>query len=122
MTLKRKNPVHPVAFSDTFEHLICFQEYATKLGYNGTALQAGSWGHAPFGCFIGHPADNWSYLYYNSQSGQTGKDVYRTLCNVREATATVQAGVPAVAADPGIHISAVTESLYQNKSGMLHKF
>ena len=87
------------------------QEYATKLGYNGAALQAGSWGHAPLGCFIGHPADNWSHLYYNSQSGQTGRDVYRTLCNAVGMTATDKAEVRAVAADPGINISAFNESL-----------
>ena len=55
------------------------QSVAKSLGYKGT-LHVGSWGHAPFGCFAGHPGDNWSYLYYNTRSGQTGRDRYRTFC------------------------------------------
>ena len=50
------------------------QEAADQLGYKGPALEAGSWGHAPFGCFKG------AWLFYNYQSGQTGQTGYTTVC------------------------------------------
>ena len=52
---------------------------AASLGYSGS-VQSGSWGHAPYGCFVGHPYDNWKYTYFNSQKGQTGRGVYKSIC------------------------------------------
>ena len=37
--------------------------------------------HAPYGCFIGHPTDGWKNTYFNKRkSGQTGRDVYKSIC------------------------------------------
>jgi len=54
-------------------------EAAASLGYEAS-VTSGSWGHAPLGCFVGHPIDGWTHTYFNSQAGQTGRDVYRSLC------------------------------------------
>ena len=51
-----------------------------SLGYVVHTLQYGSFSWAPYGCFVGHPVDNWQYAYWNSQDGQTGRDVYRSVC------------------------------------------
>lgn len=50
------------------------------LGYSDQSLQVGSWSWAPYGCLVGHPADSWQYAYWNSQNGQTGRDIYRSIC------------------------------------------
>ena len=52
----------------------------TALGYPGAVLEV-SWSHAPYGCFVGHSRDNWAYSYFNSQHGQTGRDIYKSICN-----------------------------------------
>ena len=51
-----------------------------EFGYRGAVLE-GSWSHAPYGCFVGHPSDNWANSYFNSQHGQTGRNVYKSICN-----------------------------------------
>ena len=54
-------------------------EAITTLKYAGV-LETGNWSHAPYGCFVGHPYDNWQYAYFNSQHGQTGRDIYKSIC------------------------------------------
>ena len=51
------------------------------MGYRNT-LQTGKWSWAPFGCFAGEADNDFSYVFYNTQSGETGRSVYRTFCNV----------------------------------------
>ena len=53
---------------------------AQGLGYTGTVV-SGSWGHAPKGCAVGHPTDNWKDTYFNSYDGQTGRSIYRSICS-----------------------------------------
>ena len=44
-------------------------------------LQVGTWGHAPPGCFVGHPSDNWMHTYYNKISrGTLGNTLYKSIC------------------------------------------
>ena len=43
-------------------------------------LETGNWSHAPHGCFVGHPYDNWGYAYFNNGHGQTGRDIYKSIC------------------------------------------
>ena len=52
----------------------------SALKYAGV-LEIGSWAHAPYGCFVGHPYDNWQYAYFNSQDGQTGREIYKSICS-----------------------------------------
>lgn len=58
------------------------QAAANNLGYPLT-VYTGGWGHAPKGCFMGHPSDNWKHLYFNSVSGATGATYYRSICKVQ---------------------------------------
>ena len=55
------------------------EQAAVALGRKAKVTQ-GKWGHAPFGCFIGHPNDGWKNTFFNRQAGQTGRDVYRSIC------------------------------------------
>jgi hypothetical protein len=52
---------------------------AAALGYT-TKVHVGHWGHAPKGCFVGHPTDGWKHTYYNTFAGQVGRNVYKSLC------------------------------------------
>ena len=54
---------------------------AAALGYT-RVLETGSWSHAPYGCFVGHPYDDWEYVYFNSQNGVIGRDIYKSICLV----------------------------------------
>ena len=55
-------------------------EVAKLYGYSVTTVHTGSWTHAPYGCFVGHPNDNWAKLFFNSISGTTGSSEYKTFC------------------------------------------
>ena len=53
---------------------------AMELGYT-TAMSTGDWGHAPYGCFVGHPRDGWNYTYFNqNKQGKKGNKNYRSIC------------------------------------------
>eukprot|EP00747_Dinoflagellata_sp_TGD_P056285 gnl/TRDRNA2_/TRDRNA2_150012_c0_seq1.p1 gnl/TRDRNA2_/TRDRNA2_150012_c0~~gnl/TRDRNA2_/TRDRNA2_150012_c0_seq1.p1 ORF type:complete len:416 (+),score=16.09 gnl/TRDRNA2_/TRDRNA2_150012_c0_seq1:48-1295(+) len=52
---------------------------AQKVGFQGRAQQ-GHWGHAPLGCFAGHPYDGWRHTYFNTFSGRQPKAIYRSIC------------------------------------------
>ena len=52
---------------------------AKTLGYTDVVTE-GSWGHQPYGCLVGHPSDNWIMTYFNNQHGQTGRNVYKSIC------------------------------------------
>merc|ERR1719461_1871793 len=51
-----------------------------SLGLYQHPIHAGHWGHAPYGCFQGHPSDGWRYTYFNFRVGATGNSAYRTIC------------------------------------------
>ena len=54
---------------------------AKSQGYSANHVQTVTVPHAPYGCFAGHPNDNWAHLFFNTEpSGQTGKPQYRTFC------------------------------------------
>jgi len=48
--------------------------------YKDNRVGQGSWGHAPLGCFQGHPNDGFKFTYFNSRSGKTGRSAYRSIC------------------------------------------
>jgi hypothetical protein len=53
---------------------------ATSLGYSN-AMKTINVGHAPYGCFVGHPGDGWKNTWFNeNKNGQTGQDVYKSIC------------------------------------------
>ena len=58
---------------------------AEKLGYTGT-FAIGDWNHGPPGCFVGHPYDNWEYVYFNiiETGGSVGKSEYKSICKKKE--------------------------------------
>ena len=51
---------------------------AKLLGYTANGM-SGSWGHAPYGFFVS-PYDGGAYVYFNQQHGQTGRDIYKSIC------------------------------------------
>ena len=52
---------------------------ANQLEIGGEFL-SGSWGHAPKGCFVGHPNDGYNHTFFNSQNGETGRLIYKSIC------------------------------------------
>ena len=53
---------------------------ATSLGYSGN-VRKNDVGHAPYGCHVGHPTDNWTKTYFNVEiTGQTGREKYKSIC------------------------------------------
>merc|ERR1719295_2086862 len=54
------------------------QEAARALGFSGN-FKVGSWGWAPYGCHVGSPP-GWRHVFWNSQSGQTGRGIYQSIC------------------------------------------
>ena len=55
------------------------QDVAKSLNFSGK-VESGDWGHAPKGCSVGHPDDNYKYLYFNSGSGKAGSTRYKSIC------------------------------------------
>jgi len=72
---------------------------AAELGYTAAA-RAGSWSHAPLGCFVGHPTDSWRNTYFNTQAGQTGRDIYRSICKGAQPQVLPPVLPPVQPADP----------------------
>ena len=58
---------------------------AASLGYSAT-VESINIGHAPFGCFVGHPSDSWKHTYFNIEDGQTGQHIYKSICKGRGVT------------------------------------
>jgi len=59
------------------------QEAARSLGYKGD-LRIRSWSWAPYGCHAGQvdqEDQEYGGLYFNKQSGETGRIMYRTFCH-----------------------------------------
>ena len=57
---------------------------AEKLGFIGS-FKVGSWDHAPPGCFVGHPGDNWTKIYFNKiAKGTLGQAKYKSICMKEE--------------------------------------
>ena len=52
---------------------------AVLLGYSG-AVREGSWSSAPYGCHVGESDNSWQNTYFNFQHGQTGRDIYKSIC------------------------------------------
>ena len=52
---------------------------AATLGFS-RSVHSGSWSHAPRGCHVGHPSDNWRNTYFNHLSGATGRAHYMSIC------------------------------------------
>ena len=53
---------------------------ATSLGYSNNVMKIDVL-HAPYGCHVGHPYDNWIRTYFNVNiTGQTGRDKYKSIC------------------------------------------
>ena len=43
-------------------------------------VESGNWGHAPRGCFVGEPNNDYSHLYFNNRSGKIGQSSYKSIC------------------------------------------
>ena len=57
---------------------------ANQLGFKGI-FWTGSWSWAPPGCHIGHPSDNWKWIYYNRISnGTLGRKIYKSICKEKK--------------------------------------
>jgi len=54
-------------------------EAAGRLGYPVLVTSVSDI-NAPLGCFAGHPVDNWSHTFFNTQDGATGNANYRSIC------------------------------------------
>ena len=52
---------------------------AASLGYSADVISQAVT-HAPLGCFVGHPSDAWHYTYFNTVCGETGREIYKSIC------------------------------------------
>jgi len=67
---------------------------AATLGFS-RSVHSGSWSHAPRGCHVGHPSDNWRNTYFNHLSGATGRAHYMSICYQRPSRPTQENPVEA---------------------------
>jgi len=57
---------------------------AEALGYKRNVKQQNV-GHAPHGCFLGHPHDEWKDLFWNKNTGgKAGDSRYKSICKVQK--------------------------------------
>ena len=56
-------------------------EAANQLGFTGE-FSTGEWDYAPPGCFVGHPYDNWTKIFFNKiLTGTLGESKYKSICS-----------------------------------------
>ena len=52
---------------------------AKKLGFHGDTIAVQDH-NAPYGCFVGHPIDDWKHTFFNQVGGKAGNANYKSIC------------------------------------------